>query len=40
MTGGAVDDTDIDLLDRDLYQNGPFETLSWIRANRPVFRRR
>lgn len=40
MTGGAVDDTDIDLLDRDLYQNGPFETLSWIRAHRPVFRDR
>lgn len=29
--------TDINILDRDLYQNGPFETLTWIRKNRPVF---
>lgn len=29
--------TDINILDRDLYQNGPFETLSWIRNNQPVF---
>ena len=29
---------DINILDRDLYQNGPFETLAWIRNNQPVFR--
>lgn len=40
MTGDTAHDTDIDLLDRDMYQRGPFETLAWIRANRPVFRDR
>ncbi len=29
---------EINILDRDLYQNGPFETLAWIRNHQPVFR--
>lgn len=37
MAGAQAMHTDIDLLDRDMYQRGPFDTLAWIRANRPVF---
>ena len=28
----------VDILDRDMYQNDPFPTLAWIRQNQPVYR--
>lgn len=37
IVGSNIATTDINILDRDLYQNDPFETLAWIRNNRPVF---
>jgi cytochrome P450 family 142 subfamily A polypeptide 1 len=36
--GSHFNSSEINILDRDLYQNGPFETLAWIRNNQPVFR--